>query len=527
MKQFMDQDRKWEVYRRVDPQILKAVQSPPPGCAAAVQENKVRASFFLNTGNTDLPVVFVKRYKPGPWIHRLKYLLVPPKAKQEWTNLCLFQKKGITCPEPLAFSVPKGFFKTGSSFLVTAAIQEAIPLNTYLEKNADIDFAEKLDLSKRLGAQVRQMHEHGVYYRDLHAGNILIKDTASKQIFFTDLHRAFCLPLLPDLFRIKDVAKLCASLSVSASLKTAFLQSYCQDEKRFRLFFKKAATQAQRIQQKHIQSRSKRCVKNSSLFEVKKGLSTTYCGRRRFGYQQTLDLITRHKQAVASQNAELVKQTPKSALTVHRTRDGSMVAVKGDRQHIIKRFFTASRAMKSWKASHRLSVRGVNTPEALSVVEKSQDLLFRESFLLTAWIKGAAALNDYISETGFDHHTKRKFIQRFAGILRRLHQKGIYHADLKSNNILVCDPADAESDVYFIDLDRVYFQKKLTRHQQINNLAQINASVSNQMTPKDRLRFFYFYMKKNISKPLRKQYYNRILEISRSKVTAPYGVIFD
>ncbi|MEI6126867.1 MAG: hypothetical protein WCQ99_10000, partial [Pseudomonadota bacterium] len=58
-------------------------------------------------------------------------------------------------------------------------------------------------------------------------------------------------------------------------------------------------------------------------------------------------------------------------------------------------------------------------------------------------------------------------------------------------------------------------------------LAQINASVAGIMTIKDRLNFFHFYAKGTSAFIERKKYYRKILEISRTKNTAPYGILFN
>jgi hypothetical protein len=77
-----------------------------------------------------------------------------------------------------------------------------------------------------------------------------------------------------------------------------------------------------------------------------------------------------------------------------------------------------------------------------------------------------------------------------------------------------------------IDLDRTYFTDGLSFLQRANNLAQINASVAACMTLRDRLRFFHFYAKGTGFYGQRREYYRRILAISRRKNTAPYGVLF-
>src|SRR3989338_4971171 len=47
--------------------------------------------------------------------------------------------------------------------------------------------------------------------------------------------------------------------------------------------------------------------------------------------------------------------------------------------------------------------------------------------------------------------------------------------------------------LYHLDLDRIYFGKKVSIEKKIKNLSQINASLSNIITYTDRLRFYLIY----------------------------------
>ena len=102
----------------------------------------------------------------------------------------------------------------------------------------------------------------------------------------------------------------------------------------------------------------------------------------------------------------------------------------------------------------------------------------------------------------------------------------MYHADLKSTNILVQEQADSAWRFSFIDLDRVACKDTLSFYERANNLAQINASVARLVTAKERLKFFSVYAKGTELFRERKKYYQEILKISRAKNTEPFGVIF-
>jgi tRNA A-37 threonylcarbamoyl transferase component Bud32 len=186
--------------------------------------------------------------------------------------------------------------------------------------------------------------------------------------------------------------------------------------------------------------------------------------------------------------------------------------------------FKKSRAVKSWVAAHGLLVRGIDTPLPLAVLERTCGPLRSEAFLVTRLLPEARELNDYILATDLAAR-KGDFIAALAAQLKNMHDRGIYHADLKSNNILVQETGPGWR-FFLIDLDRTYFLDNLSFSQRANNLAQINASVSSRMTVRDRLKFFHFYAKETKLLAERGKCYRKILAISRRKNTAPYGVIF-
>ena len=91
---------------------------------------------------------------------------------------------------------------------------------------------------------------------------------------------------------------------------------------------------------------------------------------------------------------------------------------------------------------------------------------------------------------------------------------------------MIKEKSDEEWQFYFIDLDRVTFKQSLSFDQMSNNLAQINASVADCITPSERLKFFRAYARGTSVMEQKKKYYQKILEISRKKITRPYGVVF-
>jgi tRNA A-37 threonylcarbamoyl transferase component Bud32 len=505
-----------------------------------VKDNNVRSAFFYRTGNSAFNEVFVKRYKCRGINDVCKHIIFSSKAVSEWRALKRFEKRKLPCPGRLAFSEQRSFRILRDSCLIAESLTGAIPLNEYIEKNRPVALRNKVELIKALAALISRLHRTGVFYRDLHAGNLLIKQEKDSPpgLFFIDLHRAFFLPGLFLWMQIKDLAQLCNSISTSKADKLRFLKEYCKDLSRPEISFtrlrKRIYNKSLKLEKCRIKSRSKRCLKNSSVFEKAGTWDETYYGRKEFGRKTADKALSLHGLIKSDDNDSTIKNSSKSVLTTHSQNEGLPVPVCLKRYrflgalYAIKNIFRKSRAMKSWVAANSLMVRGLETPVPLAIVEKKWGPFIIESFLITQWLQEAEELNDYISRqlVSTSGHRKKDFIMALARVIRKLHTQGIYHADLKSNNILVTDRENDGWKFYFVDLDRVYLNIKPTFYQRANNLAQINASVSSIMTAKDRLNFFYHYAKGTTFFEDRKKYYRKILEISRTKLTEPYGVSF-
>jgi len=509
-----------------------------PSCPelTLIKDNNVRSAFVCATGAPRYPEVFVKRYKCRGFFDMLKSLFVQPKAAAEWQNLRAFAARGLACPEPLAYTARAEGARGREGLLITASLNPALTLDRHVQGLPPGNVLARRRLVGQLAALIRDLHDRRVFYRDLHAGNLLVRTSGAHcELFLIDLHKARILPLLPLWMRVRDLAQLCNSLSASQAERLAFLRQYCSREpdpaaSLLRLRIRIAATAA-RLERRRIRSRSKRCLINSSVFEVSRSWRERYCGRKNFGRGAAADTLQLHRDARRNE-AAAIKASSKSLLTVHSIGGNARVCVKGYRflgvLYALKNMLRRTRALKSWTAANALVVRGIDTPLPLAMVERRWGPLVRESFYLCSWLDAAQPLNAYIQTAAglAARQTRAAFLTACALAIRKLHVGGIYHADLKSNNILVTEKAGGTWSFSFVDLDRVSFQRRLSFQQRANNLAQINASVCARMTARDRLFFFRAYARGTPCLAERRRYYKKILSIGSTKNTKPYGIEF-
>ena len=81
-----------------------------------------------------------------------------------------------------------------------------------------------------------------------------------------------------------------------------------------------------------------------------------------------------------------------------------------------------------------------------------------------------------------------------------------------------------DGEYFMLDLEGVKI-RRLSRDNRIVNLAQLNASLSNAVTVKDRLRFFHVYATdEKLSRNQRQAIFEKIWEISKTKTTKYYDL---
>ncbi len=87
---------------------------------------------------------------------------------------------------------------------------------------------------------------------------------------------------------------------------------------------------------------------------------------------------------------------------------------------------------------------------------------------------------------------KRVIIEKLGSTIGRLHKAGIFHGDLRLNNILVRHTY-GEVAFHFIDNERNCRYKKIPKRLIAKNLMQLNLIFPKFVTRQDRLRFYKTY----------------------------------
>lgn len=413
---------------------------------------------------------------------RLRHLFFPRRRWAEWRNLHQLQASRIEAPAPIYKGEKKGVHLEGF-FLLTRKV-DGNPF-TY----------DSLVAAKKLGQYVAFLHSRGVYHADLHPENIIIKSNG--QPCLIDAQEVFFLPWLPRWLRVYNLGKLyfhIYSKPHPESWSLEYVSGYCEGGKR-RLTVHELLRAADRHQHRHYRSRAKRCCKNSTEFVVVK--ERGFRGYRRRDFHWGPQEINK-----ALQKGRIIK-------------DRRIITYKDVCIKIHQRqFFHQDRCLASWKMSRAFEVRGIAVPRSLGYFVKDG-----HSFFLSEYLADSMALNDYLSSLTSERN-KRRALKNLALWLREIHDHLIWQRDFKSNNVMC-----RNENYQMVDLDGAKICRQLPEKKRIINLAQLNASVSNAITIKDRLRFYYYYQgTERQSRQHRRAVYRKVWIIATGKNTSAYGL---
>jgi len=443
-----------------------------------VKENERRRVYCLQTshGGYFLKLSSLTRMKD-----RVRHFFLRRRRWAEWRNLHRLRDAQIPAAKPLA----KGTSKTQhpkAFFLLTEQVN-----------GMHVRF-DSIHDARRVGQYAMFLHSQGVYHADLNRKNIILTSEALPCLI--DVQKVYVLPWIPRWLRVYNLGRILfsfCSLNDPYHWASEFIKGYHQDFSK-RLMVSEVIDAARCHQRRRHRSRSKRCCKNSTQFQIVK--NGGFRGYRRRDFTWGLQDLR-----AALKNGTVIKSN-------------HVLAYQGVcLKHHRKKIFHQDRCLASWKMSQALDVRGVSVPRALGYyVEPGR------CFFLAEYLADTVHLNDYLSAIE-DAKAKRQALKKLAIWLKKCHDANVWQRDFKSSNILC-----RNSEFFMIDLDGVRL-RRLSDRKKIVNLAQLNASVSNAITLKDRLRFYHYYSAdQRGTRQQRREVFRNVWDISKAKNTKIYNL---
>jgi tRNA A-37 threonylcarbamoyl transferase component Bud32 len=153
-------------------------------------------------------------------------------------------------------------------------------------------------------------------------------------------------------------------------------------------------------------------------------------------------------------------------------------------------FVGRPRPLRELLAAERCRVSGVRVPEVLAAMHRRVALFLHRGYILTRVLPGVRDLVDLLEEGA----SPRGAMERIGRETRRMHEAGVWHADLHVKNVLVGD-----GEAALIDFDRARIEEPVSRRRRHGNLIRFDRSLvklGRRGVPVSRvlrLRFFRGY----------------------------------
>src|SRR4030043_181552 len=345
-----------------------------------VAESKWRwAGLFTFPGGKG---VFLKRDRTKGWLELLKYLVFPSKGRKEWFIAYQLGKRNLNIPKPLGWMERVRWGVVKESYYLSEAIKSGVSLAELADRLKD----EKI--SAELVKTVIRMHRSGLLHQDLHAGNFLWD---GESFFIIDLHRARLLHSLSLNQRLWNLSHLFHSLRSIWEEKEQlrFLDQYFEGDsissQKKKEYLMKIHSWMVHLQKRQWRSRTKRCLKESTEFSVKKENGLTFYHRKDFPFDRLKKVVEKHLAMVEENPSLLVKQSSEVIVSIFNDGENRICVKQFCYPHWWDRFrehFRLSKGLKAWLGGNGLKARGVSSIKPLALMERKSWFNFAEGFLV-------------------------------------------------------------------------------------------------------------------------------------------------
>jgi len=459
----------------------------------------------------------------------LKYLFFPSKGKKEFLIASQLGKRNLNIPQPLGWMerTRKGW--VSESYYLSEAI------------GTGLSFIEEVTKSKEprsiieLANTVKKFQDAGLFHQDLHGGNFLWDGDS---LFLTDLHRAKIVKPLSLTQRLWNVSHLFHSLRSiwREEEQLQFLNHYFEgkidDSQKRGLLLQKIYPVMGRLQKRQWQSRTKRCLKESTEFTVQEEKGIRYFHRRDFPLERLKRVMAKHQERLRENPFSLIKHSPKVNVSLWED-EGERICLKQFCYPTfwgwVKDRFRRSKGLKAWMGANGMRARGFPSLKSLALAEKRNWLGVKESFFFMEAPAEEQEMDRYILKGFKDINLKRLFIKTFARWLDRLHKMNLYHRDMKTCNVLISERGGGW-DFHLLDFEDIRMNAEVNQKKLFRNFLQLNTSTPKVITRVDRFRFFSEYHRLNPIVKDRNSFLKELIDKSRQRglvYISPDGVVME
>ncbi len=214
----------------------------------------------------------------------------------------------------------------------------------------------------------------------------------------------------------------------------------------------------------------------------------------------TDDFLGNIEAAVVRKGGQTIKDSRVRWAAIFSGPDGLALFVKKfkvkDWKERFKYLIWPSKAKKEWEFSLAFRTKGVWVPGPIGLMERRRWGFLEESLYVSEAIEGAQPLMDFFKERFGEgdlkgEGEKRRIVRLLGDTVRRIHEGGLFHADLHTGNFLI--RKSGEGALYLIDLHRARMRKTLSQRQRLWNIAQLFYSLNSLLDQEDKGIFLEAY----------------------------------
>lgn len=468
--------------------------------------------------------LFVKRfYHRGIW--GLLKIFLRNSASREWSALREAQGRGLPLPRPVAWGQRGRILKRGG-FLVTEFLEGAVPAGNYLFGPGKPIGKKRAEAIRKVALLIRRAHDAGMYDRDIHLGNILVRvGKETMELFLIDLQRVDFLRSHAMQVRWKNLAVLhggCVEARLTDRLR--FLKAYLSAPFPISSDIPRLIARLDKEGLRHRfriwRTRKKRCLYENREF-VQVGWTKFSGFVRRDRWDENLRRLLSSPERLLSQTGVRMSKDSRATMTGLLPLPGGALYVRRYNYqglgYVLKHLCRSSPGRRFWIAANSLRMRGIPVPLPVAYVERRRFQVLLESYVICEAVNGVTIAIHFhrglVQSSTLQE--KRSVIGELALFLRKMHEKGVSYGNLKGPNIMVRREFSGRYCLFLADLEGVRLGAVSWR-KRVKDLAWLARELHDHpaVTRSDRLRFLKTYL------PTRKEEQGKKLWQSVAKLMA-------
>ena len=458
-----------------------------------IRENMVRR--ILRVQIPPNPPLVIKHYLPRGIGRRFLDSVRSPQWERECRTALKLLEMEVPAPRPLFVAERKKFFLPAEGILATAEIVGGSTLKEFLEKGGSISEG----LLWRLAGFLADLHGKRIHHMDLHWDNVMVGEYDQK-LWLLDLHRVKVGFNFDKKRRIWNLAQLLSSMGtyLDPPLRREFLREYL-DLASIPDPVDQWEREITRIHQEmcrtHEISRTKRCLHESSSFD-KYNWGGFRIIRTREVPREVLAKVLRSAKEDGSQCIKIDTKVRVRVEIVQMPEGPLPLCVKEFMPRMtwktIPLFRSKRRAERFWLGAWGLRARGLPAPACYGMWRPNLLSRAATSGVIMEMVPGES-LRDLLLTMGDKRDALRPVSLKLAQLLAKMHDKGVFHRDLKASNLLV-GQVQGREEIFLMDLEDVRFEKRVSVKEVIRNLTQLDQSSPRWVSRFTKLRFLATYL---------------------------------